>query len=86
MMAGMGKYDELRDFLRHQRLAQVTLTFAEVAGVVPGGLPPSAYVHRAWWANEESGTHSHARSWLHAGYRTTDVNLTAGRVTFTRAD
>ena len=83
-MHRMGKYDGLRDFLRHRSLQRVTMSFAEVDAVVPGGLPPSAYRHRAWWANEVAGSHSHAKSWLEAGFVVAELNLTAARVTFSR--
>ena len=61
------------------------MSFEQVAEVVPGGLPASAYQHQAWWANEESGSHTHARSWLDAGFRTTSLSLTDRRVIFARA-
>jgi hypothetical protein len=80
----VGKYDPLREHLRHQRADSVPMTFEEVAELVPGGLPASAYNHQAWWANEESGTHTHARAWLDAGYQTQALSLTARRVTFVR--
>jgi hypothetical protein len=56
-------------------------TFAEVEDVLGFALPASARNHQAWWANDVT-THSHARAWLAARYRTAGVNLTAERVTF----
>ena len=80
----MAKYDPLREHLRRQGPDSVTMTFDEVAALVPGGLPASAYAHQAWWANEASGSHTHARAWLDAGFRTRALSLTARRVTFAR--
>lgn len=79
----MSKYDALVELLA-RRAAIVTLTFDEIAERVPGGLPPSAYVHRPWWANELRGSHVQARSWLSAGWWVESVDLDGRRVTFVR--
>ncbi len=42
----MAKYDACRDHLERSR-PSLQLTFAEVASLVPGGLPASAYRRRA---------------------------------------
>lgn len=81
-LPGMAKYDALRDHLRRQRRAVVTLTLAEIGEAIPGGLPASAYRHRAWWSNETAGSHVQARGWLDAGYAVASVNVAAGTVTF----
>ncbi|SCG34811.1 DUF7662 domain-containing protein [Micromonospora humi] len=62
----MSKYDGLRDHLR-TRAGEVTYSLEEVADLVPGGLPPSAYRYPAWWSNGDR-THPHSRSWEDAGY------------------
>ncbi len=49
---------------------------AKTAGVGPG-FPP-------WWENEESGTHTHARAWRAAGYRTRNVDFNRETVEFVR--
>lgn len=63
---GVSKYDALRDALR-RRTGEVRYTLDEIANLLPGGLPPSAYRYEAWWANGDE-THSHCRSWGEAGY------------------
>lgn len=80
----MAKYDPLREHLSHLSVDSVTMTFSEVAALVPGGLPDSAYNHQAWWANETTGSHTHARAWLDAGFRTRALSLRARRVTFAK--
>ena len=67
----MAKYEPLS---RHLRTAThpVSMTFLEISRLI-GGLPPSAYVHRAWWAN--SRTHVEAQAWLELGHRVEDVDL-----------
>jgi hypothetical protein len=64
ILEAMAKYDPLRDHLRQLGTDSVTMTFDQVAAMVTGGLPASAYNHQAWWANESSGSHTHARAWL----------------------
>jgi hypothetical protein len=60
------------------------MSFDELDELIPGGLPPSAYNHQAWWSNEGVGSHVQARSWLDAGFRTEGVSLSSRRVTFVR--
>ncbi|MFP7296989.1 hypothetical protein [Neobacillus niacini] len=45
----------------------------EIEEILTFKLPASAYKYSAWWANETEGTHTHARSWLMAGWKTTEV-------------
>jgi hypothetical protein len=64
----MAKYDALREHLdRHS--SAFTMSFSDIADLVPGGLPPSAFKYSAWWSNENNGPHVQARAWLDAGYR-----------------
>jgi hypothetical protein len=67
--------------------AQVRLTFDELDALVPGGLPPSAHRHDAWWNNESSpdSTHSQSRlGWMSAGYQVETVDRRRQYVIFTR--
>jgi hypothetical protein len=47
-----------------------------------GGLPPSAYLYSAWWANEPVGQHVRARAWMESGRRVAGVDLRTKRVRF----
>jgi hypothetical protein len=67
-----GQYSNLTKFFNNLNKREISLTFPEIDQIV-GGLPPSAYHHRAWWGNDRS--HSHARAWLEAGYRVISVKL-----------
>jgi hypothetical protein len=80
----VAKYDGLAGFLRRQQDANLQVTFEQLAAVVPGGLPPSAYQHRAWWANEVNGWHVHACAWLGAGWVVSGIDLAGQVVTFQR--
>ena len=70
----MSKYDLLRIFLERQDKPYVRLSFRDIERIIGSRLPASAYVHRAWWANDR--THTHARNgWIAAGYRVKYVDM-----------
>jgi hypothetical protein len=77
------KYDTLRRRLEESGREVVRLSFDEIESIV-GGLPRSAWDHRAWWANEEAGSHVQTQGWMPAGYRVDGVDQRAGRVVFRR--
>ena len=84
----MSKYAELRDWLGHCGQPRVRVSFGELNDIVPGGLPPSAYHHDAWWNNESgpNSTHSQSRwGWMPAGYRVETVDRRQQYVIFTQA-
>lgn len=80
--SGSTGYSALGDFLRGQTHSSVELTFAAVERIIDRALPAFAREHRAWWANTRS--HSHASSWLDAGWRVASVDQRAERVRFHR--
>jgi len=77
-------YQPLCDHLQKLGTTRAALSFAEVEGILGRALPASATKHRAWWSNEQSGTHSHARTWMDAGWHVAAVDFNAGRVEFAR--
>jgi len=58
----MMKYGSLRDYFSRESRIHVKLSFSELEKIIGFPLPRSAYVHRAWWANDE--THVHALAWI----------------------
>ncbi len=84
LQVGRSRYDGLRTYLSGRPEPQVRLTFAEIERIIGLPLPSSARRHRAWWANERSGSHVHARSWLEANppRRTAKVDLNAENADF----
>ena len=80
-----GRYAALADWLQSQpgKVDQVQLSFNQVEEIIKTDLPASARNHRAWWANDAVG-HSHSQLWLEAGWRTTYINLSEGKITFSR--
>jgi len=67
------KYCPLGDYLVKQCEVTVSLTFQEIERILGFSLPPSAYNHRAWWANSLS--HPQAGSWLNVGWKVSKVNM-----------
>jgi hypothetical protein len=85
----VSKYASVRDQLRQSGRDRVRMSFDELNDLVPGGLPPSAYRHDAWWSNESepSSTHSQSRlGWMAAGYHVETVDRVRQVVTFARGE
>lgn len=70
-----GKYIKLFDYLKGQPrdISNITLTVKKIEEIVGFNLPNSSHKHSAWWSNEEKGTHTNAKSWLLAGWKTLNV-------------
>jgi hypothetical protein len=81
----MGKYERLTDYLGRQPKDKtyVEMTFKEIEKIIGEKLPPSANVHRAWWSNNEQNS-AMTRAWRLAHFRSTRVDMTAGKLTFVR--
>jgi hypothetical protein len=76
-------YSKLNQYLQHKDQDMLRLSFKEIENILGSELPPSAYEHRAWWAN--SANHSHAQyGWIQAGYETASVDLDSQQVSFLR--
>lgn len=84
MSRASSRYDPLRSYLAGRSEPVIHLSFAEIERIIGGRLPDSARRHRPWWANERSGSHVHASAWMAVGRRTANVDLSAGKVDFTR--
>lgn len=80
----VGTYVALGEYLGGLDSSTEQLTFAQIEQILGRPLPPSSRRHRAWWANESKGTHSHARSWLGNGWLVDSVDL-SGTVRFRRS-
>jgi hypothetical protein len=80
----MGKYEPLKRYLESRSDDSWPAHLSDIEHVLGFALPASAYKYYAWWANETSGTHSHAKSWQEAGWNTRDVNLEDNFVRFER--
>jgi hypothetical protein len=82
--AGSSRYDPLRTYLAERNDPVIRLSFVEIEQIIGGPLPESARRHRPWWANDQSGSHVHASSWMGAARRSANVDLNAGTVDFVR--
>ena len=78
----MGKYNALAEFLASLPADEhdVEVTLASIARLV-GGLPPTAYSNRTWWANS---SHVQALAWAHVGWHVERVHFDRGSVVFAR--
>jgi hypothetical protein len=81
----MTKYIKLHQYLSNLADDQWSASFSQIESILGFSLPQSSREHPAWWSNALKG-HSHAAGWLDAGWETENLNLTAERVTFRRAD
>lgn len=80
----MSKYEPLTRYLAERREESWSARFADVERILGFALPPSAYRHPAWWANQDRG-HSQTRSWRDAGWETCNVDLAGQRLMFARS-
>ena len=61
------------------------LGFDEIEKALGFELPNSARSHRAWWANETRGSHSHAQyGWIAAGFEVGNVDFRDEQASFQR--
>lgn len=68
-----GKYYNLFNLLKTCKNTELVLSFTEIEAILGFALPPSAYNYQAWWANDNS--HSHSKAWLHADWKVMRVEL-----------
>jgi hypothetical protein len=80
----MRKYGPLKAHLERRRGRPEMLSFEEIEAIIGSGLPRSATAHRAFWANDNEGYHTHARAWMGAGYRVAYVDRENKVVRFER--
>jgi CBS domain-containing protein len=81
-------FDHLRSWLQEQRKSKETdirVRFQDIETLLGETLPPSAIEHQSWWENDYI-VNKQSLSWLQAGWRVEDVDLSAGEVTFHRTD
>ncbi len=83
-MAWQSKYSQLGKFLAANGATVIEMSFAEVATLLPDGLPEAAYGYRTWWTSRAGNSAQSRHGWASAGYRVSHVDLTKGSVTFTR--
>ena len=82
-MANRGKYQRLYSHLCGLQSEEWGTSFGEIESIMGFALPPTARLHRPWWANQVNG-HSHALAWVAAGWKTEKVNMDAETLVFRR--
>jgi hypothetical protein len=84
----MSKYDPIRELLANlpSNIKEKSFSFIEIEKILRAKLPNSAYNHRQWWENPTSPkNHSHAQSWLAAGWKVATVNQNEQWIRFRRS-
>ena len=81
----MSKYTPLENQLRKLREPSVAITFDEIEKIIRAKLPPSAYIHRAWWSNNPSNGVI-TQAWLNAGYKSADVDMKGRKLVFRKSE
>ncbi len=76
-----GKYRPLFDYLSHNHMDEVVLTFADIEWELQAALPASARTTRGWWSNRGRGS-LQAAAWMDAGYEVSSIDLTTREVVF----
>lgn len=76
------KYAPLKQWLVNNGNEVVRMSFSDIADLV-GGLPPSAYQHRAFWSNTNS--HPFSVAWMEAGYKVVNCDLQSQYMRFAKA-
>ena len=77
-MARRGKYRKLYTYLCYMHAHEWRASFSEIEAVLGFALPPSARLHRPWWANQRSGNgNSQSLAWSAAGWETAEVDMSA---------
>lgn len=69
-----GKYIPLQNYLKKLESPNVMLSFIDIESILKAPLPKSAYKYQAWWVNSHKA-HSHASTWLEAGYLVENVKF-----------
>jgi len=81
----MSKYDNLSKILEGTNADCVPFTFDQIEAILGFDLPKSARTYRPWWSNDPK-SHSQARAWVAAGYKTAEVNLEGETLTYVKAE
>lgn len=69
----MNKYLPFYKYFIELKEDEITISFKGIEKILLFDLPPSAFKFRAWWGND--AYHTHARSWLDAGWVTKKIDL-----------
>ena len=80
----MSKYAPLEAHLLECREPEIPMTFEKVEEIVGAALPPSAFRHRAWWSNNPTNSVI-TYTWLRAGYKSAEVDMTERRLVFRKS-
>ncbi len=75
------KYIKLFEYFELQEKDKITLLFSDIEKIIGFDLPASAYKYSAYWSNDYK-THSISRTWMDAGYKSSNVDIVNKQITF----
>lgn len=80
----INRYSKLEQYLSgiNSKEVSIDMKFKEIESILAHKLPKSAFVHRAWWANDS--THSQGIAWMNAKWRVESVDFRNEIVRFVR--
>ena len=80
----MSKYNPFSDFFENlpESDCEHVFSFNKIQRILGTNLPPTALIDRPWWANTRSS--NHAKHWLKAGWKVSNVDFKNDRITFVR--
>ena len=81
-MGAVSKYNPLLQYLARSDALYLKFSFTEIEKILGAPIPQSARRYSAWWANHQDGRHVQAASWMDAGFRTENLDLTSETVSF----
>lgn len=81
-----GFQDWLTSQAREERkMSDIRVTFQDIETMLDEPLPSTAFAHESWWSNDYFDQ-PQSLTWLKAGWRVRDVDLTKKEVTFHRTN
>lgn len=80
----MKKYMKLQAYFCECPEDNIDLSFHDIEKILGCKLPDSAYKYPAIWSNSDS--HSLSKAWMNAGYRSENLNIAEGRISFRKND
>jgi hypothetical protein len=82
MEAVLSKYEPFGDYLNRQKAGKIRLSFSQIEKILGDKLPASKR-YPAWWSNNTFNSVM-TKIWLHAGWKSQEVDTENEEVSFVR--
>ena len=89
-MASKEMYSSFQNWLKIQayeesKTSDIRVTIKDIEALVGKPLPSTAVEHESWWSNDYQNN-PQSLTWLEAGWRVGNVNISSGEITFHRTN